>query len=299
MSVSRLAYIGANAKDLDSWRKYSDEILGLETGLESNDKLLYLRYDDRHHRLSIHAADNDDIAYLGWEVANSNALEAMSALLEGRGIAVQCGNANELADRHVLGLIHFTCPYTGVRMEITYGNEELFMPGFKSTRGLSGFKTGELGLGHLVLYTAPSDVKAAAKFYVDTLGMGISDFVVNPDGAPLAAFLHCNPRHHSLAFIGLANAPRKVQHVFLEINSIDDLGTTYDACLARELTSTSIGRHPNDRSISFYFRNPSSWYFEYGWQLRTIDPEKHTTEQYVIRPGYPGAWGHAGIRNVV
>ena len=295
MSVLRLAYLGANATDLESWRKYNTEVLGLEIGRDSSERLLYLRYDDRHHRLCLHAADNDDIAYVGWEVANNAALDAMASNLERRGIAVQSGTANEMADRRVLGLIHFKCPYTGVRMEFAFGHEGVFIPRFRPTRDLSGFLTGELGMGHVVLYTAPTDVKPAAKFYVDTLGMGISDFVVTQDGTEVAAFLHCNPRHHSLALFGSAKAPRKLQHVFLETNSIDDVGTTYDVCLERELAATSIGRHPDDRSVSFYFRNPSNWYFEYGWQLRTIDPQKHATEQYVIGPGRTGAWGHAGI----
>lgn len=149
-------------------------------------------------------------------------------------------------------------------------------------------------MGHFVLYTA--NVQAAADFYVRTLGFGISDWVVSPKGARLAAFLHCNPQHHSMAFIAWPNAPRKIQFVFFETNSLDDIGTTYDLCLEREIAATSIGRHPNDRSVSFSLRNPSRWFFEYGWDLRTVDLHNFTTEHYVLRPG--NDWGHAGLRNL-
>jgi biphenyl-2,3-diol 1,2-dioxygenase len=60
-------------------------------------------------------------------------------------------------------------------------------------------------------------------------------------------------------------------HVMFETNALDDVGTSYDLCLDGKITATSLGRHPNDRALSFYFRNPSRWFFEYGWQLLQID----------------------------
>ncbi len=294
MGVSRLAYVGLNATDLAAWNRYATEVLGLEIGTDSGDRLLYLRADERHHRLSIHAADNDDIAYVGWELADREALDAAASAVEGHGIKVQPGKANELADRRVLELAHFDCPYTGVRMELTIGSETQFNPRFRPTRDLSGFLTGDLGMGHFVLYTMR--VEEAVNFYVRVLGFRLSDWVVSPDGHRLAAFLHCNPRHHSMALIAYPKAPRKIQHVFFETNSLDDIGTTYDVCLERKITATSIGRHPNDRSVSFYFRNPSRWFIEYGWQLRTVDPNNWTAESYVLRPGI--GWGHEGLRTL-
>lgn len=294
MRPSKLAYLGANATDLSAWKNYGSEVLGLEIGTDSSDGLLYLRADERHHRLSIHAGGNDDLAYVGWEMTSHEDLEALAGTLEREGVKVESGKSTELAERRVLELAHFKCPHTGIRMELTVGNETVFTPRFKPTRDLSGFRTGDLGLGHFVLYTA--DVQATANFYVRTLGFGLSDWVVSPQGARLAAFLHCNPRHHSMAFIEWPKAPRKVQHVFFETNSLDDVGTTYDVCVERKIASTSIGRHPNDRSVSFYFRNPSRWFIEYGWQLRTIDPSNYSAEQYVLRPGI--GWGHAGLRNL-
>jgi 2,3-dihydroxybiphenyl 1,2-dioxygenase len=295
MTVSQLAYVGANTSDVAAWRKYGTDVLGLEIGADSDDKLLYLRSDERHHRLSVNAADNDDVAYVGWEVANHEVLEAAAANLERHGVTVESGKPTEMADRRVLELVHFTCPHTGVRMELVVGHETVFTPRFKPTRDLAGFRTAELGMGHVVLYTP--DVEAAAEFYVRTLNFGISDFAIIPNVGPLAAFMHCNPRHHSMAFISNPKAPRKIQHVMFETNTLDDVGTSYDLCLERELTATSLGRHNNDRTFSFYFRNPSEWLFEFGWEPRVIDPEHWTTEKYMLVPG--NAWGHAGLMNMV
>jgi len=37
--------------------------------------------------------------------------------------------------------------------------------------------------------------------------------------------------------------------------------------------------------VSFYFRDPSRWFIEYGWQLRAVDPQNFSTEQYILQPG--------------
>lgn len=294
MPVSRLAYLGANATDLATWKKYATDVLGFEVNRDSSERLLYLRADDRHHRLSIHAANSDDIALVGWELSTREDLEAVAGVLERAKVKVSPGTPEEKADRRVVDLVHFACPFTGVRMELVVGPEEVFAPRFMLTGAVSGFKTADLGMGHFVLYTTDAD--AAARFYVHTLGFGLSDWVVNPNGQVGATFLHCNPRHHSMAFISWPGAPRKVQHVFFETNTLDDLGTAYDLCDERKIAATTIGRHPNDKSVSFYFRNPSRWFFEYGWDLRVIDRANWAPERYVLRPGM--SWGHAGLREM-
>jgi 2,3-dihydroxybiphenyl 1,2-dioxygenase len=294
MKVSRLAYIGAGATDLAAWRSYGTEVLGLTVGVDSDERLLYLRADDRHHRLSIHAGGKDDLSFVGWEVPDHTALEALAAHVEKQGLPVKPGTPNEIADRRVVDLVHFRCPFTDVRMELVVGPEDIFSPGFRLGRDLTGFVTGELGMGHFVLYVP--DVLTATRFYQRTLGFGLSDWVVSPERKKLASFLHCNPRHHSMALIEWPNASRRIQHVFFETNSLDDIGTTYDVCVERKLAGTSIGRHPNDRSVSFYFRNPSRWFIEYGWKLRIVDPSNWTAEQYVLKPGI--GWGHEGLRRL-
>lgn len=138
MRVSKLAYLGANATDLAAWKKYSTEVMGLQIGTDSSDRRLYLRADERHHRLSIHAADNDDIEYVGWELANHESLEAAASVLESNGIKVASATSDEQVERRVLELAYFTCPYTDVRMELTVGNETALYPRFTSTRDLSG-----------------------------------------------------------------------------------------------------------------------------------------------------------------
>lgn len=294
--INQLAYLGAGATDLDAWRAYAGRVLGHQIMPDTDDHALYLRFDDRHHRLVVSPAEVDDVGYVGWEVNNRAALDRAAAAVADAGIEVLEGNPGEADLRRVLGFVHFNCPYSGVRMELAYGHEAMFGPAFQPSRPLTGFHTGDHGLGHVVCYA--SDVQKASDFYVNVLGFGVSDYTVIPRMGLLASFLHCNGRHHSLAFFAAPNAPRRIQHLMLQTNTIDDVGSTYDVCLDHDLTTTSLGRHPNDHSVSFYFRNPSGWNIEYAWEPRVIDPNTWVTEHFVA--GRPDAyWGHRGLMEMV
>ena len=294
--VNQLAYVGAGATDLDAWRGYATDVLGHETMPDSSEHGLYLRCDDRHHRLLIAPDEADDISFVGWEVPDRASLDRVCSALADAGVEVHEGTPGEADLRRVLAFAHFTCPYSGTRMELAFGHEAMFAPAFRPSRVLGGFRTDELGLGHVVLYAA--DVQKAIDFYVDVLGFGVSDYTVIPGMGVLAGFLHCNERHHSLAFFGIPGTPRRIQHLMLETQSLDDVGSTYDICLDQDITTTSLGRHPNDHAFSFYFRNPSGWHLEYAWAPRTVDPESWVTEHYVA--GRPGAyWGHRGLMEMI
>ena len=293
--VKKLAYVVAESGDLPAWKSYATEVLGFEISEDSNDRLLYLRADDNHHRIAVRASEADDVGQVGWQVADLAALEDAASTLDAAGIKVTRGTATEAADRRVLDFVHFICPHSGVRMELVVSPEQIFTPHFRPTRDLAGFRTGALGLGHVVLY-AP-DVRAAASFYTRILGFGVSDYAMIPGVGPLAVFMHCNERHHSLAFMTIPGAPRKIQHLMFETLSIDDVGQSFDLCHRRGIITTTPGRHHNDHTFSFYFKTPSAWHMEFGWNPRTIDPRNWTTEHYELRGNH--AWGHHGIMEMV
>ena len=147
--------------------------------------------------------------------------------------------------------------------------------------------------------TSVADVDAAARFYHEVLGFNVTDWLVIPGMGRLGAFMHCNTRHHSLAFFANPGATRQVHHVMLEHQTIDDVGTAYDLCLEQELVTATLGRHLNDRMISFYFKNPSGWHFELGWGARDVDPATWNVEHYNGMQPHMGEWGHDGILNLM
>ncbi len=292
VKIRQLGYVGTTATDMEAWYEFAAGVLGAEIATGSNDDCLYLRFDDHHHRLAVHRGVEDDVAFVGWELGNPGALAEACADLERAELIVKAGTPEECLARAVHEMVWFECPFTGVRTELFVGAEVQFQPAFLPTRPIGSFVTGDGGMGHVVLYT--SDVVAAERFYAEVMGFGTTDRVVIPGMGQFSAFMHCNERHHSLGLMAIPNAPRKMQHIMFELADLDAVGTTYDVCLGREITTTSLGRHLNDRAFSFYFRSPSGWHFEYGWSPRVIDPRTWRLE--VFNPTRPSLeWGHDGL----
>jgi len=298
--VDELAYLGISAKDLDAWSKYAQEVLGHEVSADSDSSNLYLRMDERHHRFIVHPADDEpeDVSYVGWQVRNAAAMDAIAGQLEAAGVSVIAGKPEEAEVRRVLGFVHFTDPHSGIRMEVSYGPQLTYQPSYRPSRPISGYVTGSQGLGHFVTYVP--DVQAAEDFYCETIGLATSDSPNHPGFGKIAAFMYCNPRHHSFAFFGNPQPKRRTYHVMLEHNSIDDVGSAFDICNSQGDVTVQLGRHNNDRAFSFYTRNPSGWQFELGWGARTIDPDNFAIEHYSVGGGSGmGEWGHAGIMESV
>ncbi len=172
-------------------------------------------------------------------------------------------------------------------MEVYYGATELFEKPFNSPTGVTGFTTGDQGLGHNVL--AVPDIDAALDFYMKGLGFHLSDIIewqMNDEITARIHFLHCNGRHHTLA---LAATPqvKNVHHFMLETEQLDDVGFAYDKFDADGTVVMTLGRHTNDHMFSFYGATPSGFAVEYGWGARTVEPGWS-----VVRYANISSWGH-------
>ncbi|MFL6932114.1 MAG: VOC family protein [Xanthobacteraceae bacterium] len=280
MTVQALGYVGIRAKGLDDWAAYGSRLLGLQR-IDKSRSTLAFRMDDRKQRIIVDADGGDGIGFFGWEVADAAALDALAVRLEQNGVTVARGSAVLADERRVKELIVFNDP-VGNRLEAVYGAETTSAP-FLPGRSISGFRTGPLGLGHVVLHV--ENVEAVLAFYRDILGFRLSDFYFHPF---TAFFLHVNPRHHSLAFV--QTGKNAVHHMMMELFSFDDVGQGYDLATAEEgRLATTLGRHTSDFLTSFYTWTPSDFMVEYGWGGRSIDP---ATWQAFERKEGPSMWGH-------
>jgi 2,3-dihydroxybiphenyl 1,2-dioxygenase len=283
MSVQALGYIGIRAKDLDDWGDYGTRLLGLQR-IDRSRATLAFRMDDRKQRIMVDADGHEGIGFFGWEVTDASTLDALAGRLEENAITVTRG-ARALADeRHVEDLIVFNDPL-GNRLEAFHGAETSTDP-FAPGRSISGFRTGPLGMGHVVLQVEKID--DVLTFYRDVLGFRLSDYYYHPF---TAFFLHANPRHHSIAFI--QSGRNAVHHLMMELFSFDDVGQGYDLAMAEEgRLAVTLGRHTSDFLTSFYSHTPSGFMVEYGWGGRTIDP---ATWQAGERREGPSMWGHERV----
>lgn len=286
MEVKALGYIGLSVSDLEAWSSFARDELGLVV-VERSDGALDLRVDDYAWRIRLEQGEADDLSFAGWEVSSREDLELLATKLKDAGVAVAVGDAEFCANRQVAGLIHFKDP-DGLACEAFYGPLQLTQEPFASPTGVQ-FKTGDQGLGHIVLAT--KDKPSLTRFYEKTLGFKLSDHInteVVP-GRPLSlSFYRCNGRHHSLAIAPIP-MPKKLVHFMLEATNVDDVGRAmYRVLDNKRHLSFTLGRHSNDEMLSFYVMTPSGFDLEYGWGGLAVDDDTWHVKTHNVN----SAWGH-------
>lgn len=240
MGIASLGYVVIDSADPAAWRSFGTDVLGL-MATDTADGGVRLRMDDRPFRFAIGKAEADKFVAAGWEFASEADYHSTLKALSEAGVELTPGTAADAADRKVRALSRCKDP-SGNTLELYHGRVYDYAP-FVSPKGVSGFITGNMGLGHVVL-PAPK-VEETRSFYKNFLGFGDTDEMRVPIGVPdhpgLALyFLHCdNPRHHSLALFE-ADIPSGCIHVMVEVEKLDDVGYAIDRCKRGGARSRSI-----------------------------------------------------------
>lgn len=292
MSIRSLGYLRIEATDVAAWREYGLKVLGMVEGKGATPGALYLRMDDFPARLVIVPGTHDRLTESGWECANAEGLQEIRARLEVEGVPYQEATAAELAERRVDEMIRFSDP-SGNTLEVFHG-AALEHRRVVSPYGHT-FITGEQGMGHVVLTC--SDDAEALHFYRDVLGFYLRDSMRIPpqlvgrpaDGAPAwLRFFGCNPRHHSLAFLPLPT-PSGIVHLMMEVGGSDDVGLCLDRALRRKVPmSATLGRHVNDKMLSFYMKTPGGFDVEFGCEGMQVE-----NDDWIARESTAvSLWGH-------
>ena len=288
MSVARLGYIRFGARQPEQWRDLLCGLLGMQPVDGPLKGAAYIKMDDHPFRYLAEPHDEDRLLAAGWECdSRADWLSAIERM-EAAGIETLPGEDPGL--RRVTEYVTAQDP-SGNMFELYYGRTDTGAP-FQSALGIRTFKTGEMGLGHVVL-PAPQQEETAA-FYREVLGFGLSDQLTLPPPAPGApnqqiVFLHAqNPRHHSL---GLYNfpIPSGCVHVMAEVTTLDEDGCALDRVKAAGVPLlASLGRHENDEMVSFYAIGPGGIAVEIGYDGKMIDPRTYQATTSTLGD----IWGH-------
>ncbi len=279
MPVQALGYVGVDATDFDAWRRFATDVFAMQV-VERGPDALACRVDDRCQRLLVQRSDRDGPAFFGFETAGAQALKETTGKLEAAGFKVTRASEKELTLRGVDEMAWCRDP-AGNRIELFHGLAQAESP-FTAPRPHGGFRTGKMGMGHMVLHA--QDIDAMSAFYRDVLGLRLSDYMVKPYRL---MFLRANPRHHSVAL--LQSKQNGVHHVMFEVLALDDVGRAYDFALDGWRIGQTLGRHSNDWVLSFYAFCPAGFMMECGWGGRTVD-EATWTPREVTHGG--SMWGH-------
>jgi 2,3-dihydroxybiphenyl 1,2-dioxygenase len=290
--LKSLGYITISTSDIDRWRHFAFRVLGFAEGKGSGASALYLRMDERAARIIVVPGETDRVLTVGWEVRDHAALQRIKATLDGAGVAFKQLSVDEAEARRVEGVITFEDP-AGTTLEVFHGPVLDHSPVI--TPFGAKFVTGDQGLGHIVL--PATDPNGVFDFYTDVLGFrsrGAFRVPMPKEFGPVRVrFLGINERHHSLAICPAAHQRDPgVVHIMVEVDSLDAVGQALDRINAEGIQlSSTLGRHTNDKMVSFYVRAPGEWDIEFGTDGMRVDERYYTAEE-ITADSY---WGHQWV----
>jgi len=276
MPITSLGYVRLEAPDINAWKTFGEDFLGMMRVDGTDPESLYFRIDHYPPRLVVTPAEEPALGALGFEVLNERDLVKLVSSVENEGVKVVAGTEAECAERRVTGFARFLDP-GGNAVELFYG------PVLDHVRIhtplVSSFVTGDMGMGHVIV--TAEDAKAEFDFYQRVLG-----FVERNTAGP-TYFMGCNPRHHTFG-VAPRPGPGKLVHIMVEMAEIDDVGLALDRAADLKIPMMqTLGKHTNDQMLSFYVYSPENYAIECGWQGLRIMGEEPT---YEITEG--ALWGH-------
>ncbi|ALG83675.1 biphenyl-2,3-diol 1,2-dioxygenase [Gordonia phthalatica] len=287
--IKGLGYVKIQTNDLPRWRTFAFDVLGFAEGSGPDENALYLRMDERAARITIVEGETDEIVTIGWEVRDGSALARVREAVSSAGVAVTDLTNDEADARRIEAGFTFTDP-AGATIEIFHGpvlDHSPIVTPFGAT-----FVTGDQGLGHVVLPVM--DLNGSVEFYEKVLGFlprGAMRIPAPPEFGPVRIrFMGVNERHHSLALCPAPHggAPGLI-HIMVEVETLDAVGQALDRVMKDGFSvSSTLGRHTNDKMISFYVRAPGGWDIEFGCEGMRVDEAGYTAEE-ITADSY---WGH-------
>ncbi|MGE0216780.1 VOC family protein [Mycolicibacterium sp.] len=293
--VTSLGYVTIQASDIERWRQFAFGVLGFAQGSGPDPDALYLRMDERAARIIVVPGDTDKIVTVGWEVRDGAELGEVRRALDSAGVPHKELSLAEADVRRVEQVIAFQDP-ARTAVEVFHGPVLDHSP--VVTPYGARFVTGGLGLGHVVLPAL--DVNGLFEFYTEVLGFlsrGAFRVPAPPEFGPVRVrFLGVNQRHHSLALCPAATLrdPGLI-HLMVEVDTLDAVGQALDRVNRDgfQLSST-LGRHTNDKMVSFYVRAPGDWDIEFGTDGMLVDESSYTAEE-ITADSY---WGHQWVEDL-
>lgn len=291
MGIKGLGYLVVRTARPAEWDSFLTQVAGVMPAGRAPDGAALYRIDDRPFRFRIETGDEERLAAAAYELADEAAYHATREKVVSAGRPIEDGSEADAAARGVTAFFRTSDP-AGNGLEFYHGDARDDVA-FVSPAGVTGFVTGDMGMGHAVF--ACPNFDECHEFYL-SLGFRDTDFprfhfTDDPADPGMGfAFMHAdNARHHSVAFAEMPVPPSACVHVMLQMRTMADVGLCHDRMKAAGVPeSATLGRHVNDRTFGFYMQTPSGFDLEIGYDSLEIDPANWIATAHL----QPSEWGH-------
>lgn len=276
IQAKRLGYATFETADLDKQIDYYRQVVGLSL-VSRDQKQAFLATGPGQITIVLEKGTQDRCTRLAFEVSRQLSAQEMEKRLSALGLKSE---ARTDAIPGASKTISFT-DNKGTTIELF--SEWSFVDGSGPAAGA----VGALKLGHIA-FVVP-DPQAVTKFYEQTLGFRVSDWI-----GDYFAFLRCGPDHHTVNFIRGAGEAR-MHHMAFELRDAAHLHTACDVLGLKQLEIVwGPVRHGPGHNFAIYHRNPGDHMVEFFSDLdRMYDEELGYFEPrpwHGDRPQKPKVW---------
>lgn len=287
MTARSLGYLRLRSPGPEVWRRFGLDVLGMDD-VELRGGVGF-RMDAHPYRLAVVQGERG-IDAVGLDLGGEAELAAAAEAVASSGAEATEVDPAEAEALGVSAIVRCADPF-GTPLELYHGPR--LLPAPPARRHVSGFLTGELGMGHVVL--GGTGVQAALAFYRSVLGFELRNTqrragstATYPDDR--IWFLGCNARHHTVALFERPG-PAELVHFMVEVEEVDDVGRALDAARAAGIPQRlTLGRHANDGMLSFYSSTPDDFTVEVGCDGTIVSPGEPV---YEATAG--SLWGHERV----
>ncbi|NLU82229.1 VOC family protein [Rhodococcus sp. HNM0569] len=259
-------------------RDFYHEVWGLSTVDEDSDRYWLRATGTEHHVLRLVAHDTNALDRIAFAVATRSEVDEAARRLEKLGIPLLTppGPLDDAGGGYGLQLVD----PEGRCIELSADTFAV------ASAEPAGRRAVPRKIAHVVLNT--TDIDRLADFYVEVLGMRISDWSEHQ-----MTFLRCNSDHHVIA-LNQAAWP-SVNHVAYEMQSLDHFMRGIGSLKRHGIAPQwGPGRHgPGDNTFS-YFTDPAGLVCEYTSEVAQIDEDAWLCRTWRRTPELSDQWGTAG-----
>lgn len=274
-TVTEIRYVGYALPDLAAERAFYRDKWGLEETVEQDGCVHFAAVgQDEPFVVRLRAAPEARVDVIALATATRDDVDTLCAKVQQAGCRLIFGPRTLARPGGGYGFRFFSPD--GMPFEISCEVAR------SAARTLGVLESIPAGISHIVLHSP--DHQALVRFFVEVLGMRISDWL-----GDFMCFLRCNEWHHRIAILP---GPPCLNHVAYDMASLDAM--MRGVARLRELEVNvrwGPGRHKAGNNTFSYFVTPNGFVAEYTAEMERVDENTWQVTVYEPEPMLMDVWG--------